>query len=193
MAFFKQNTTIRYYSTWQTTAQVIFTAFISLAAIIFAVQSVRSRSFSSRANALLTCGGLTPDERASRCRFDMMSLSWLPPPCYDSELSEEFASLRQWRYYSDNEGREEIPVEQVQKGLQDVYVPYEHHLHHCSYMWRKLHRAAIRGGPIDGYIADTRHTVHCGHELVEERGKNISLQEINTIIMVKTPTCMFYV
>ena len=63
----------------------------------------------------------------------------------------------------------------------------------CSYMWRKLHRAAIRGGPIDGYIADTRHTVHCGHELVEERGENISLQEINTIIMVKTPTCMFYV
>jgi len=78
-------------------------------------------------------------------------------------------------------------------GLQDLFVLYEHHLYHYSYMRRKLHRAAIRGGPIDGYIADTRHTVHCGHELVEERGKNISLQEINTIIMVKTPTCMFYI
>jgi hypothetical protein len=59
MAFFNQNTAIRCCSICQTTAQVIFTAFVSLAAIILAVQSVRSRSFSSRANDLLTCGGLT--------------------------------------------------------------------------------------------------------------------------------------
>ena len=73
-------------------------------------------------------------------------------------------------------------------GEQDLYVRWEHHLHHCAYMWSKLHRAVKRGGPIDEYIANYHHTIHCGKMLVDEH-RLYDLEDINTIIKVKYPEC----
>lgn len=37
---------------------------------------------------------------------------------------------------------------------------------HCAYMWRKLHRAVVRNGSIDGYIASYGHTNQCSTMLM---------------------------
>lgn len=56
-------------------------------------------------------------------------------------------------------------------------------------MWEKLHRAILGVGKsaIDGYIGPLEHTKHCSRMLLQDR--DVALETINTIILVKYPTC----
>lgn len=67
-----------------------------------------------------------------------------------------------------------------------LYVTRKYHLYHCLYMWRKLHRAANARAPIDGYIGNYHHTVHCG-EMVLLR--DTQEDEVDTMIKSKFPAC----
>lgn len=70
-----------------------------------------------------------------------------------------------------------------------VFANWEYHLHHCTNMWKKLHRAVLGQGKrsIDGYIRKMNHTTHCARMLISAR--NTSLDEINTYIELKYPDC----
>jgi hypothetical protein len=117
-----------------------------------------------------------------------MSFSWLHPQCYDEQLTEEFRRLRNWQYFTNSNHSTEVTELEAMLGEQNLQVRWEHHLHHFAYMWRKLHRAIARGGPIDGYIGNYHHTIHCRSMLVDEH-RLYDLEELNTVIMVKYPEC----
>lgn len=146
--------------------------------------------YSSLPRHLKDCSGLSIEERALACRFDIMSFSWLPPACFDGELIEEFNRVKEWGYWEHKKGvGGQVPMEEAQKGLRDLYVSWDHHRHHCIYMWKKLHRAVVSGRPIDSYVGNYGHTKHCERMLFSEETSNLSIALINSPILIKTPFC----
>jgi hypothetical protein len=144
----------------------------------------------SSSEAVTNCG-LSPEKaREKGCKFDVMSFSWLPPACYDADLTQQFLADKEWGWYTDPRATGSVPLSEVQEGnLKYVFVSWEFHLVHCGYMWRKMHRAVMSGGPIDGYIMDTNHTAHCVKELLA--GKT-ELNRTTTMIFAKYPECGFH-
>ena len=139
------------------------------------------------------CGSSPSTARARNCSFDIMSFSWLPAPCYDGALTDEFLSRSDWSWwrYADqmNEERETVPQSVVGIGEHDsLFVVWEYHLQHCLFMWQKLHRAlSPDGGYVDTYISNLNHTMHC-QKMLMLRG--VELSEVNTMIRIKYPDCV---
>ena len=128
-----------------------------------------------------------------------MSFSWLPPACYDTELSYNFTytypnatTPTRWQWYEDKDGGKPVPLADVETGnYKRLYVTGEYHVVHCVFMWKKLHRAIVRGGKVDSYVGNLAHTEHCARILLdqeEEMGGGGSAI-VNTAITMKFPTC----
>ncbi|KAM7220098.1 hypothetical protein V8F06_004426 [Rhypophila decipiens] len=143
---------------------------------------------SELAAAVETCG-TSPQEAVSRgCRFDVMSFAWLPAPCFDKELMADFLVLRDWRWYMDRDGTQIADAAAAARGEYDrLYVTQEYHMYHCTYMWRKMHRAIRHRWPLDGYIGNMEHTAHCEAMLVTDAG--MRLDATNTAIVSKYVQC----
>lgn len=133
------------------------------------------------------CGNSTSDAVKAGCSFDIMSFTWSLPECFDEELEADFLAYKKWSWWFDPEGKKPVPFEDVRAGrYTDLFVTWEYHLVHCTFMWRKMHNAIIAQRPIDSYIGNTNHTMHCSMELLDRiRGMN----ELNTRIRIKFPDC----
>ncbi|KAK3056479.1 hypothetical protein LTR09_002986 [Extremus antarcticus] len=114
------------------------------------------------------CGTSPSEARRLGCQFDPMEYSWLPPPCYDAELVEDYLRLLERKtlnFYAkpDNDSVANIvPLAEILAGEHHtVYMTWDQHQEHCAYMFRKLHGALDAGGPVDGYIWAYKHTQHC--------------------------------
>jgi hypothetical protein len=136
------------------------------------------------------CGSSPAEARNLGCRFDVMSFSWLPAPCYDEELVEDFLSRKQWIYYRrplSNDFGNQVPMDEVLAGdYERLFVTWEFHKAHCAYMMRKLHRAILAGLLLDGYIGNYNHTKHCTEAMMEE---GTDPNYIMTKIFTKYPSC----
>lgn len=142
-----------------------------------------------------TCGTSPQQATLLGCKFDVMSFAWLPARCFDSNLTAEFLNLRDWEWYeitgdpSVSVSQRSVDVAAVLTGTYDeLLVTQEYHLYHCTYMWRKMHRAIQRGQPLDGYIGSMGHTEHCETVLVMS---DTSFNERSTSIFLKYATCPF--
>jgi hypothetical protein len=136
---------------------------------------------------LENCGTSPAEAVALGCSFDIMSFAWLPARCFDRELMEDFLALRRWEWFMDNEGVGIADVASVFAGSYDeLYVTEEYHLYHCTYMWKKMHRAVLGGNPLDSYIGNIKHTEHCEMMLID---KERPLDGITTRIFTKYPNC----
>lgn len=138
------------------------------------------------------CGGTPAEARASDCIFDIIAFSWLPPRCYDAELAEEFRELKGWEYFLDRNRTRPLSQELALTGeFAGLYTEFEYHLRHCTFLWKKMHRALLSGGggkpSIDSVTAGYAHTEHCSHMLMTRR--EVALDIINAVIVVKYPDC----
>jgi hypothetical protein len=154
--------------------------------------STSSRSEAQPTIMLSPCGSTPAEARAAGCSFDMMAFSWLPPRCYDSELVEEFREFKNWGYWLDRNRTKPVSLEVALTGeIPELYTEFEYHLRHCTFLWRKMHRALLsdRGGKlaIDSVTAGYAHTEHCSKMLINQR--KVALDVINAIIVVKYPDC----
>jgi hypothetical protein len=137
---------------------------------------------------VVNCGSSPIEARERGCHFDIMSFIWSAPACFDAGLMDEFTSKKTWAWY--RRDGSEVPIEEVRKGeLTNLFVSWEFHLTHCTFMWRKMHRAIKNGAPIDSYIGNYNHTMHCGMEILSE---STPFNETNTMIFIKYPTCESY-
>jgi hypothetical protein len=141
---------------------------------------------SAKSTRVTTCGNSSDHAAALGCKFDIMSFSWLPVDCYDEELSTEFDQLQRWEWFSDYRDLESsVRAEDVRQGKFDhLFVTQEYHFHHCAFMWRKLHRAAMGIHSVDSYIWNYRHTEHCSNMLLLG-----NITTVNTKIVTKFPRC----
>jgi hypothetical protein len=137
------------------------------------------------APAAISCGDNPDTARSLNCSFDLLSFSWLPSQCYDSELTSQFLQRYNWTWYrsktpEDSSTSQASPVSQTVALLgneTELYVSDEYHIVHCIYMWKKLHRGIVveREGLepgsasvawIDSYIGNFGHTDHCASYLL---------------------------
>jgi hypothetical protein len=141
--------------------------------------------------AIYSCGDSVPEAKSLGCIFDIMSFTWVHPACDDPELTAEFETARDWKWYIEYHGERGnvglISIEDIRTGNFDAWVPWEYHTLHCTFLWRKMHRALIFGRPMDNYIADYNHTTHCQEMLLkgEWRGND----QVNTHVSRKFTTC----
>jgi hypothetical protein len=105
-------------------------------------------------------------------------------------LMEDFLGQRNWTWYLDGHGQQKADEVDVRNGIhKEVYVSWEYHLMHCTYMWRKMHRALLQDlDSLDGYIGNLGHTEHCG-EMLLGGFETAPSQETNTMIYAKFPAC----
>ncbi|KAH6653031.1 hypothetical protein BKA67DRAFT_659678 [Truncatella angustata] len=133
------------------------------------------------------CGNSSAEAAAMGCSFDIMSFTWSRKACFDEELMHEFLAARNWTWWLASDGNQEVAMETVALGIHPrLFVSWEYHLFHCTYMWKKMHRALLRGTPLDSYLLDQNHTAHCSHMLLD---RNPLLEQRNTIIVTKYPSC----
>lgn len=140
-------------------------------------------------DSLFRCGTSAAEAKAAGCHFDLMSFSWLPPACYNEDLTNEFLNYTDWKWSLDSEGRHLVPKEYVQQGdFEYLFTSYEYHVVHCVFMWKKTHQAILDGSfdHLDGYIAGLGHTGHCGEMLLD---RETDLKTWGTPGWTKFPAC----
>ncbi|KAE9975512.1 hypothetical protein BLS_002566 [Venturia inaequalis] len=59
------------------------------------------------------CGQTATEAKEKGCIFDIMSMAWQSPECFDEDLHEEFMDLGPWKFYSDETATHELTYEQV--------------------------------------------------------------------------------
>jgi hypothetical protein len=78
------------------------------------------------------CGHSVEEARAKKCVFDIMLSSWVPPACYDKELSDSIIAANNFTYWTSNAGGQEVSEEEVRKGEFDIlYTHGNYHTEHC--------------------------------------------------------------
>ncbi|KAM7219458.1 hypothetical protein V8F06_005192 [Rhypophila decipiens] len=116
------------------------------------------------------CGNSSEEAFRNGCVIDLIPGAWVHPSCYDQELEKEFLEAGDWKWYADPEGKNELSQEFMRRTPPSpVYVSLAYHDAHCAFTWRKLHRAATRGTPIDSHIGSYVHTKHCSGALSKSR------------------------
>lgn len=113
------------------------------------------------------CGNSSEEAIKNGCVIDFIPGAWVHPDCYDKDLERDFLEYAGRHWYADPEGKQELSEDFMRQtgGPNPVYVSMKYHDAHCAYTWRKLHRAVLRGTPIDSQIGKYPHTKHCSKAL----------------------------
>ena len=131
------------------------------------------------------CGTSPAAARRLGCFFDPISFLWLPPACYDRDLVDEFLSLQDWEFRRELNATELIAIDEIMLGeTSPVYVNMRYHVLHCTFQWKRMHKALQRGA-IDSYIANYNHTKHCEEMLLDDDPGDTR----NTVIRMKFVEC----
>lgn len=134
-----------------------------------------------------SCGSTPEEAKSNGCIFDLMSWCWLHPECHDEILSHEMLSLGPWIWYEDVGATRPVAQEVAALGeIPILYVEESFHHIHCTYIWKKMHRAYLGQRAIDSYIASLNHTFHCSEMLLRQ---GIPWSQVTTSVIVKYPTC----
>ncbi|KAH8746027.1 hypothetical protein F5883DRAFT_388889, partial [Diaporthe sp. PMI_573] len=126
------------------------------------------------------CGNSVAEAQAAGCQFELMSYAWLPEPCIDRELEEEFRSLG-FPYFEDIEGTRSVAHEVVVRGDQIVFSTWREHMWHCAFMWKKIVKIANGvkgGGGLSTRMLRMNHTEHCSDMILADDGPPLDM--VNT-------------
>ncbi|KAH7378563.1 hypothetical protein BKA64DRAFT_631966 [Cadophora sp. MPI-SDFR-AT-0126] len=135
---------------------------IFILAIVVALYKLPSKTTAGNKKVWQNCGNSTSEAREQGCRFDVMMHSWVPAPCYDEQLSEEYIQANGFKFFSDPEATVEVPMEVVRRGeFEMLYTGLSHHVLHCTYIWRLLSLSVTEGRPFDSLSSSEDHTGHC--------------------------------
>ncbi|KAI1170410.1 hypothetical protein F4777DRAFT_569361 [Nemania sp. FL0916] len=160
------------------------------AIVLFALLAVVSSSTSlfSETPKWSSCGDSVATARARGCSFDLISFAWQTPECYDAELVNDFATWEgNWTFYADDKFT--VPVGQdlaIQGDLTPLFVKWDYHMVHCTFMWRQMHRAYEKGY-LDSHLRNYNHTMHCQMMMLmdpETAAKKV------TVAQIIYPECM---
>ncbi|KAH8585417.1 hypothetical protein B0O99DRAFT_466987, partial [Bisporella sp. PMI_857] len=141
------------------------------------------------------CGSTADEARALGCQWDIMTMSWEHPDCFDADLTREFEELGPWTFYhSSRPGKEVpepkmlslIPYDQVGNHPERMWTDRRYHIYHCIYAWKMLHRAVERGWKVQAELASYHHTEHCSSALANT---SVPMDAIITKVNVQYPIC----
>ncbi|EQL03602.1 hypothetical protein OCS_00682 [Ophiocordyceps sinensis CO18] len=116
------------------------------------------------------CGASIEEAAALGCKYDTLSVSWLPPQCREDQLTAEFDQAGpggEWHYWADRNMTEPLTVQQVgalaAKPIDQAqfWTTFGWHVSHCSYYWRKEYRMRQRGLEVEHRYDRESHIQHC--------------------------------
>lgn len=107
---------------------------------------------------------------------------------------EQFIAYDNWTFYTKtdiNTTDTEVTWETVDlatalEGRRTLYVNWKHHVTHCTFIWRQMHRAYMVRGYIDNHVDDDRHTLHYQKTLLENE---IPWDSVTAVASPKYPEC----
>lgn len=114
-----------------------------------------------------SCGSSPLEARSRGCSFDIISFSWQTPECHDASLISDFLDWGDWDFYTDFKGNMTVPLEEAWKGDRALWVSWDYHVVHCTFMWRLMHRSYERGW-ISETLHSYDHTLHCQDVLLDK-------------------------
>ncbi|KAF2232808.1 hypothetical protein EV356DRAFT_237128 [Viridothelium virens] len=132
-----------------------------------------------------SCGDSVETARQRGCSFDLISFAWQTPECYDAALVSEFASWDSWNFYADDKLTLPVTQEMALHGNRTLFVEWDYHIVHCTFMWRQMHRAYERGW-IDSHLGSYNHTLHCQKMILME---SAAVENAITVARVIYPEC----
>jgi hypothetical protein len=124
------------------------------------------------------CGGTVESARAANCSFDLLSNSWLPTSCYDSETDLEFRSWiahpnrthGAWPYFTSKTLSHSTRILDVEElsSTNGVWLwsTQEQHLGHCIFWAKRVHRALEGRTKQSKSVENVKHSSHCANELM---------------------------
>lgn len=144
--------------------------YISKSRLLLNIQIDREKhDESSRELELRGCGNSSTEATALGCRFQLWSYAWVPEPCYDPVLEQDWLEMQPqpsptgWHYFEDFNGTQLVDVDVVLRGQSDkLYTTWGQHLWHCAFTWRKVLRS-LNGSGVKLTERDLQyeHTAHC--------------------------------
>lgn len=148
-----------------------------------------SRVNPSTAHQLQPCGNDAVTARANGCIFDLLTLAWLAPECYDADLSAEFLEDAPETFYYDEDAQRPIESYEAlsERPLGEFsWTTRKYHIYHCSYGWRLMHRALERGGMVESGLSSYHHTEHCADTLMNT---SVPMDAVITRVEISYPDC----
>lgn len=131
------------------------------------------------------CGATIDEAVAMGCKYDALSVSWLPLRCRDDELTVEFNQAGpggEWLYWADRNGTQLLTLQQVSaladKPLEEAqfWTTFGWHVSHCSFYWRKEYRMRQKGLDVEHRYDRESHIKHCQMAFMSR----VALDEMNT-------------
>lgn len=140
-----------------------------------------------KSSTSLDCGNSTADAKAKGCIYDLMASGWLPPSCYQQQLSERYLATDKWKFYTEDGGQgTQLSYEMAKQGQFDaMYVSNGFHIAHCLYGWERYSAARKNNLPIDRQAKALHHATHCSDFILQYPNHN----SINTSIVSSYFTC----
>ena len=132
-----------------------------------------------------SCGNSTASARARGCLFDSISWSWQTPECFIEPLVSEFSAWKNWTYWTEHRGNVTVPTEVALLGERDLWVTWEYHMVHCTFVWRQAQYGYERGW-IDAHVRSYPHTLHCQTMLLLE---GIASEDNMILVNLQYPVC----
>ncbi|KAL5362445.1 hypothetical protein BJX96DRAFT_177157 [Aspergillus floccosus] len=138
---------------------------------------------------ILHCGDSPDQARAMGCKFQIHTYAWVPAPCFDEVLQNEWLDIRDWEYYTDKYDQgEPVNISVALAGERNLYSTWGQHIEHCAFTWRKFTRAQAGSGVLmTNRDLSYEHAHHCSDAL---RTKfEHPWEEVNTKVTVEFHMC----
>lgn len=133
----------------------------------YATGSNASRHNITSGATLITCGNTTQEARERGCTYDILLNHWVPAPCADPDMLEEYKDDGSWGGFADEGLTQRLTVEEMSE-RDFYYTSIRDHVNHCAIMWRKQYFAFFEErAAIDSVVAGERHTEHCTQYLMD--------------------------
>ena len=110
--------------------------------------------------------GTTPAEARSRgCQFDIVLYSWVPAPCYDGPIQQQYLdeNTQTWWLHRGAEGGQKVSQDLVALGEQPaLWLSWAYHDYHCQFIWKMMTRILRNSSMgVPGRLLEYYHTDHC--------------------------------
>lgn len=174
-----------------TTSAAILAISLVGASIFFLWQQPTLRGHENKTH----CGNSTAQARARGCKFDLLSMRWLPSACANDEWTQKFQHFvndesripHPWPWFTDRNGTMQIENEAAfsERVHEHSYTTHEVHLAHCMFLWQRLHHGLQEGVVINDKTLQMSHTLHCERIVLKET----PFFEIDTSAVVGFDSC----
>ncbi|KAF4827995.1 hypothetical protein CGCTS75_v007923 [Colletotrichum tropicale] len=165
---------------------LIYHALLTILGLSGVAYFISSQSSGPRPPQTITChcGSSVSEALDLGCKYDTLSVSWLPDHCREDELVAEFDRAGpngSWPYYADKNATIPITIESISH-LADLpheqaifYTSTGWHIAHCAFYWRKEFRMRAKGLGTESRYDKESHIEHCYEIFMSED----ALHEVN--------------